>query len=283
MSKKSDLFEQNISDFIGSCDKLPSKLPDWMIALGIKPNAKIISSSRIGSKSKDNKTDVIINLDNCTPIKISAKLSNADYFGNWYGHKRFIEEFSSDTFEKVTAATTLWANAWILNEKSSPFIGVSISFGRRSGQTGQHFLDYFSVNDILTIVKGFEDDSLNKVANCLYIDDKVPKDLNTFISNLRPITLDSIKDAVDEFKLIYRPVNPLTSYSDRGKNVYTQFIPYSKSDNLITVTSKEELCKLGKFYTVKPTSLNHNHIIKSLKKDFNILIPVKVKEKKKKK
>lgn len=281
MSKKSDLFEQSISSFVSSYDKLPSKLPDWMINLGIKPNAKIISSSRIGSESKDNKTDVIITLDGSTPIKISAKLRNADYFGNWYGHKRFIEEFNKATFERVTNATTLWANEWISNENSSPFIGVSISFGRRSGQTGERFLDYFCENDILTIVKGFEDDSLDKVANCLYIDDKIPEDFDTFISNLRPITLDSIKEAVDEFKLIYRPVNPATSCSDRGKNVYTQFVPYSKSDKLITVNSKEQLIKLGKFHTVKPTKLNHNHIIKSLEKDFNILIPVKIKKKKK--
>ena len=97
MSKASDAFENEIvtmvSKHIG--ENLPSTLPDWMLKEGIIPGAKIVSVDGIGSKSKDNKTDVIIKLSEGEPIKISAKLRNADYFGNWYGHKRFIAELTN--------------------------------------------------------------------------------------------------------------------------------------------------------------------------------------------
>ena len=87
MSQASDAFENEIvtmvSNHIG--EKLPYSLPDWMINKGIEPNATIVSVDGIGSKSKDNKTDVIIKLSEGEPIKISAKLRNADYFGIWNG------------------------------------------------------------------------------------------------------------------------------------------------------------------------------------------------------
>ena len=61
MSQASDAFENEIvtmvSNHIG--EKLPYSLPDWMINEGIEPNATIVSVDGIGSKSKDNKTDVI--------------------------------------------------------------------------------------------------------------------------------------------------------------------------------------------------------------------------------
>ena len=72
------------------------------------------------------------------PIKISAKLRNADYFGNWYGHKRFLAEFGTAAFERMTKASTVWANEWA-KTATAPYVGVSICFGRRSGKTGQDF------------------------------------------------------------------------------------------------------------------------------------------------
>jgi len=80
-------------------------------APGIIPSDLIINSNRIGAKSQTNKTDVLIKLKNSPPLKISAKLSNADYFGNWYGHRRFINEFGNDAFTKMTIKVTEWGKS----------------------------------------------------------------------------------------------------------------------------------------------------------------------------
>ena len=135
MSTASDAFENEIvtivSNHIG--EELPATLPDWMIKEGIVPCATIVSVDGIGSKSKDNKTDVIIKLSKGEAIKISAKLRNADYFGNWYGHKRFLAEFGMEAFKRMTKASTVWANEWA-KTATAPYVGVSICFGRRSGK-----------------------------------------------------------------------------------------------------------------------------------------------------
>ena len=84
MSQASDAFENEIVT-IGInhiCEKFPYSETSLMIKKWIDPNATIVSVDGIGSKSKDNKTDVIIKLSEGEPIKISAKLRNADYFGN---------------------------------------------------------------------------------------------------------------------------------------------------------------------------------------------------------
>lgn len=110
MSKASDQLEIDIATLIQKYQVLPNILPNWMLSLGIHPSAKIINCERIGNKDRNNKTDILIKLDGYPNIKISAKLSNADYFGNWYGHKRFLVEFGSDKFHKLSKATTKWAN-----------------------------------------------------------------------------------------------------------------------------------------------------------------------------
>ena len=112
MSKRSDEFENNIVEFVKQNinQPLPSQLPKWMIDEGIVPGAIIQDVKGIGSKDSKNKTDVIIHLSEGAPIKISAKLLNADYFGNWYGHKRFIDEFGCKAFQRMTTAATCWAN-----------------------------------------------------------------------------------------------------------------------------------------------------------------------------
>lgn len=135
MSKASDAFENEIVTMVTKHlgEALPSELPDWMVDEGIIPGAVITSVDGIGSKSKENKTDVIIKLDKGEPIKISAKLRNADYFGNWYGHKRFIAEFGEDAFERMTEASTNFANKWA-KTATAPYVGVSICFGRRLGK-----------------------------------------------------------------------------------------------------------------------------------------------------
>ncbi|MBV4449261.1 hypothetical protein KM792_06195 [Clostridium tyrobutyricum] len=274
MSKKSDLLEQEIEELASNYDSLPSNLPDWLLELGVHPSSDILKSQRIGSKDKNNKTDVLIELNNSINIKISVKLNNADYFGNWYGHIRFLKEFGLPAFNRLTKDVTKWANWW-LTTKNSPFVGVSICFGKRSGNTAKRFLDIFSIEDIFSVVKGFDDDNKDSTANCLYINSTPPKTLEELIENLQPITQESIRQAVGEFQIAYRPINPMTEGTNRGKNVYTRFMPFKKMDIPTTVTTIEELSKLGKFETVEPNRLNHNHILDDLQKNYNIIIPRK--------
>nr|DAF63477.1 MAG TPA: hypothetical protein [Siphoviridae sp. ctgmM3] len=274
MSKASDSFENEIvtmvSEHIG--ESLPSTLPDWMLKEGIIPGAKIVSVDGIGSKNKDNKTDVIIKLGEGEPIKISAKLRNADYFGNWYGHKRFIAEFKTAAFERMTKASTIWANEWA-KTATAPYVGVSICFGRRSGKTGQDFLDIFTNEDILTVARGFG--SGDHVANCMYISNNSAKTIQSLINNIEEITTESVNAATENFKVAYRPINPITEGTNRGKNVYTRFKPYQKLATKTEICNPKELFKLGEFVEVEPDALNHNHILDDLEANYNIVIPRK--------
>lgn len=274
MSKASDIFENEIvsmvSNHIG--ESLPSTLPDWMLKEGIIPRAKIVSVDGIGSKSKNNKTDVIIKLSVGEPIKISAKLRNADYFGNWYGHKRFIAEFGTAAFERMTKASTVWANKWA-KTATAPYVGVSVCFGRRSGRTGQDFLDIFNSDDILTVARGYGNG--DHVANCMYISNNSAYTIQSLINNIQKITIESVNEAIENFKVAYRPINPITEGTNCGKNVYTRFKPYKKLDTRIVIRDPKELFKLGKFVEVEPNSLNHNHILDDLDTNYNIIVPRK--------
>lgn len=274
MSKKSDLFEQEIVNMVKLHirESLPNSLPLWMIKEGIECGATITRVEGIGSKSHLNKTDVIIHLDRGEPIKISAKLRNADYFGNWYGHRRFIDEFGKDAFYKMTYAATDWANTW-MKTATAPFVGVSICFGRRSGNTAQDFTDIFTSEDILTVARGWG--SGDSVANCMYISDHSAQTIPDLISSLDAITAETVNRVTSTFKIAYRPINPMTEGTNRGKNVYTQFLPYSPLPQLTVVNTPKELFSLGEFVLVEPNRLNHNHILDYLQKDYNIYIPRK--------
>lgn len=84
MSKASDLFEAEIVNMVNAHagEYLPQNLPYWLIKEGVVPGAKIKGAVGIGSQDRRNKTDVVVYLENSQPLKISAKLMNADYFGN---------------------------------------------------------------------------------------------------------------------------------------------------------------------------------------------------------
>ena len=274
MSKASDAFEyeivQMVNRHIGEC--LPGKLPAWMKEEGIVPEARIRSVEGIGSKDKANKTDVIIHLDGSAPIKISAKLMNADYFGNWYGHQRFLQEFGKEAFDRMTVAATAFANKWSVAAKV-PFVGVSICFGRRIGKTGQNFTEIFTQRDILTVARGFGEG--DAVANCMYVANHSAKTIPELINNLEAITEETVMQVTGQFKVAYRPINPLTEGSNRGKNVYTRFRPYNRLPERTVVRDPGMLFSLGKFVTVEPTRLNHNHILDELEREYNIVIPRK--------
>ncbi len=274
MSKASDAFEQEIVDMVTLHigEKLPLTLPHWLIEEGVVPGARILDVDGIGSKDRRNKTDVIIYLENSMPIKISAKLKNADYFGNWYGHRRFLQEFGEDAFYRMTQASTDFANDWA-RTATAPFVGVSICFGRRSGRTGQDFTDIFTIDDILTVARGYGNG--DSVANCMYIDNSSAHSIQSLIDNLDEITTESVIYATESFKVAHRPINPITEGTNRGKNVYTRFMPYEPLPEKRIITSPKLLFSLGQFVPVEPDCLNHNHILDDLEENYNIIIPRK--------
>lgn len=276
MSKISEQLEQElvslVEQYIG--ERLPYILPRWLINEGVLPGAKIIGVDGIGSKSRLNKTDVLISLENSEPIKISAKLANADYFGNWYSHNRFKDEFGLEAFDRMTKASTDFANYWA-KTAVAPFVGVSICFGKRSGRTGQDFTDIFTTEDILTVARGFGIGIAT--ANSMYIANYVPRSIEELIDCLQEISITSVNEATENFKVVHRPINPMTEGTNRGKNVYTRFQPYEALSEPRIITNPKILFSLGKFVQVEPNGLNHNHILNDLEQNYNIIVPRKSK------
>lgn len=271
----SDAFEEDIvasvRRHIG--EELPCDLPEWLRREGIIPGAEILGAQGIGSQDRNNKTDVVIYLSGGSqPIKISVKLNNADYFGNWYGHKRFLTEFGREAFYRMTAASTKFANDWA-KTAIAPYVGVSICFGRRTGGTAQSFTDVFTVDDILKVARGVG--SGNSVANCMYIGSKSARTILELINSLIPITEETVTRATGSFMIAHRPINPMTEGTNRGKNVYTRFQPYRPLDKMTRITNPRQLFELGRFVEVEPNCINHNHILNDLRDNYNIYIPRK--------
>lgn len=275
MSAYTDEFERELANIICSFSdiNLPLNLPAWVENLGINSNSKIQHVARIGSAG--HKTDIAIYFDNGEILKVSAKMSSADYFGNWYSHGRVIEEFGEDIFQKLTIDCTNWANNWINNSNASLFVGVSICFGKRTGNTSREFTEVFTVNDIIKIVAGTGIGV--ETANCLYSSSDLPNSLQELFEILKPIDSATITKLSENFKLIYRPINPITEGTNRGKCTYTQFIPNYPLRIQTRIDNLDDLKSLGSFQTVSSNSLNHNRILNELCDNYNIFIPRKVK------
>ena len=273
MSIKTDNFEYQLTSIISnfSNQPLPKTIPQWIKDLGISDSNKIKKAERIGNAGY--KTDIIIYFDNDKVLKISAKMSSADYFGNWYSHTRLIEEFGKESFNKLTKDCAAWANSWINNPSSKPFVGVSICFGKRTGHTSREFREVFNPTDIIKIVAGVG--SGKETANCLYSSSQLPSSIDQLFQILKPISSSTIYELSQNFKIAYRPINPMTEGSNRAKCAYAQFVPYKKLAEPTEIKSLNELKTLGKFEVVTADSLNHNRILNHLSENFNIIIPRK--------
>jgi len=277
--------EQNIATSINALKNcpLPKKLPQWLIKNGIEPGAIIESAQDVGASGPNSKTDVIVYLKNSSPLKISVKKDNADYYGNWYGHKKIDEIFSKQIFDKLTKETTKWANEVLQNNtlgQNKPFVGVSISFGKRTGHTKLKFRDIFEDEDILTIAKGSGNPQNTNVANSLiFTTNGCINNVQDLINSLKEITIPNILDGMNDFYIIFRPVNPMTEKSNRAKNIYTRFKPCEKSAAPTHITKLSQLKELGKFETVPLTitkpMMTHNYVLNDLENNYNIIIPRK--------
>lgn len=249
--------------------KLPQKLPDWMIKLGIIPGSKVKKAIRVGGSGE--KTDVLIELEEGSPLKISAKLSNAAYLGNWYSKNRAIADFGEAVIEPFSEETLSFVQRYN-SPYELPYVGVSLSFGNRSGQTGIQLTDFLSTGSIKNIVSGKSKNELGN-ANCLYRITEIPEDLTMVINNLVPITDAMIKALASKIFLIFRPVYPKNSFSDRGKQSWVNMVAnknYIKAPKIIS--TQVELLKVAHWELLpKEVVINHNGIINELKSNGIIL------------
>jgi len=273
-------FETDMERFFHNNNTLPDSVPNWLINIGIHPSDTITNCRNMGSESPNNKTDILVEFAKSKPLKISVKLDNADYFGNWYTHQRIEDEFAGGCINKLFNETTNWANNWATKPQASLFIGVSICFGKRSGETALDFEKVFSLDDIRVIVQGFDPDSI-KSANALYIASRSPNTFTELFNNLKPIDDATLLKIASNFKIAMRPINPVTEGTNRGKQIYTKFVPYKKLTSVTKINSLDELMKIGRFCILdiqgNDYKINHNHVIKDLLTNFNIRIPVKTK------
>lgn len=282
MTRKYAQFEKDITRAIAnlSGQQLPNSLPRWMRNIGINPGAVIIGATDIGPHNPKNKTDILVNLDNSEPLKISVKMQNADYMGNWYTHTRIVEEFGQNIFDKITKVVTNWSNqiAHDSSWENKPFVGVSISFGKRSGKTGIPLQQIFSEDECnkIVVAMGAGIGSDDSVANSLYASDIIPNNVGHLISSLEEMNYDNIVKFTGDFMLILRPVNPITEGSNRSKNVFSQFVPNQPLSTQTRVTTMSQLNGLGSFKTVVNDRLNHNRILNNLEHK-NIIVPRKPK------
>lgn len=277
MSKKTDMFEKKLAISLQNIfqnDTNYHNIPNWFIQeFGTPPynlNKVEVTGGQLG------KTDVLVDFVGKPSLQISVKMANADYWGNWYSHTRFINEFGIDSFNKIVEDCTNWANSWITDANASFFIGVSVSFGKRQGTTGRPLGNILNVQDVISIIQGnFSNPKLN--ANATYISDALPNNLLELFRYLEPITPEVIINSgiLQDMKIIYRPVNPITSGTDRGKCIYTKFESNQVFNEPTVISTLSELQQIGQFVRVTDDSVNHNRQIKYLLDTYNVVIPVK--------
>ena len=263
------LFKEKIGDEI----ILPKKIKE---SLGLISTTISNVDAEI-SKKHDSKTDVLVVFDDGKKLKISIKKDNADYYGNWYTHQRIEKEFGISALEQLIEKTTEWANTWIEGNSSNFFLGVSINFGSRKGNTFMEFNEVFGADDIQSIVQG-HDLEQDTSANILLHTNGDVNSIDDIIKLLVIFDQELLNCLFDDVKIIFRPINPMTEGSNRGKQTYTKFVPNSKFAEEKYITTKDDLKKYGSFQPValdKEYKLNHNRVIRELKEKYNILVNTK--------
>jgi len=261
------------TDHIGENINLPESLKR---PLGLS-STKISAVDSNISKQHNSKTDLLVVFDDGNKLKISIKKDNADYYGNWYTHQRIEEEFGKPALTKLIEKTTEWANYWIKQDSSNFFLGVSINFGERSGKTFMEFNEIFTLSDIKSIVQG-HDLSLDTSANALLQTSGSINSIDEIIAKLVLFEDSLLNTLFQDIKIVFRPINPMTEGSNRGKQTYTKFVPHEKLLEKETISTKNALINMGVFKQVdlnKEYKLNHNRLIADLDETYNVEINVK--------
>lgn len=247
----------------------------WMLDIGIQPSARILSAQRVGTNG--GKPDVIVRLDYGEDLRISKKRPNADFAENWVTGSNFVARYGEDAYQNAVTEVTQFACAY-RPPNDAPFVGVGISMGRRSGQTGIAFDKICDSPDSkLRVLRGSGEG--DAVANCLYLGEGAEADLIATLQQLHPLDLETWRTCFGDMKLIYRVVYPQTNASNLSKCSYTEFTPYQKPRRPIHITSHKKLQRFGTFTAVslpdadsKPRT--RHAILRDLAQQ-NIIVPTK--------
>jgi hypothetical protein len=270
-SPRSDAHEEAIADgFRGRI--IPDDLPKWMIELGIAPGAKVVKSIVTGGSGI--KPDVIVTFDKGSTLRISAKLSNADFFGNWYTKRKVKQDLGENAVAPISEEVLEFSKRWKDKKGDKPFVGVSIAFGKRGGETGKPFTNLFPVDLIKRIVAGGSPHAETN-ANALYATDTVPQSVISTIKNLQPISNSVIKKLSKDFNLIFRPVYTPTNKSNMKKSAWSQLVANGKFKEPINITTQSELLKYTQWVqTPLDKDIKHFEIVRELNRN-NIFVPLK--------
>jgi hypothetical protein len=269
-SPQSEKHEQDIADsFKGQT--LPDKLPKWMSELGIVPGAKVVSSKKIGTGGA--KPDVVVEFSVGESLRISAKMSNADYFGNWYTKGRTAQDLSPDLIQPLISATLNFATTY-RPKMMQTYVGISISFGKRSGQTGKKFTDIFDASLIKYIIAG-NNPLGKKNANCLYTTSTVPSNIEKVIENLQPVSDSVVKKLSQNFYVVFRPVFTPTNRTNMSKQTWVKLQAIKPLSNPTLFERQEDLLKVTEWVPTREDEIiTHNGVVNELKKN-NIYLHVK--------
>ena len=260
------LFKENIGCEINLSSHLKS-------SLGLV-STKVTSVDDEIRKHHNSKTDVLVRFDDDKTLKISVKKDNADYYGNWYTHQRVVEEFGKNALACIIQAATRWANNWVRGGSSSFFVGVSINFGKRSGGTFMDFTDVLTMDDCRAVIQG-KNPALDTSANTLLIVEQLPRTIDDVVFGLRVIDDQLVRESLSDIKIVFRPVNPGTEGTNRGKQTFTKFVPYQPFSSLTDVNDKRALIETGQFVELDLTTdcrLNHNRWLNELESKYSMRV-----------
>jgi len=274
-SAKSEAHEESIKKaFEGKI--LPLNIPKWMLDLGIKPGSKVINSRKTGPEGI--KPDIIVTFDNNASLRISAKMSNADFFGNWYSKKRVIDDLGDEFVQPIIDVAYNFLkqvdHGKYTPSKSSPILGTAISFGKRSGKTGFPFSKLFNISYIKNIITGVDINN-NSNANCLYTTSGVPSDIDKVLDNLKPVTDSVIKKLSENFSVIFRIIYSTSGTTQLSKPLWVKLYAKNKFHIETEFKKHSEILGITEFVkTEKYEHINGKGVINSLRMN-NIILPLK--------
>jgi len=239
--------------------------------IGVVPGAQIISSKKVGGSGK--KPDIVVTFAEGNSLRISAKMSNADFFENWPKKAKIEKLFGKEILERIKSSSLEFAKSYKPNPAYGPYVGISIAFGKRKGQTQISFAKCVGgIKQAMYLIAGGDINNENN-ANCLLKQTSVPHNINDLIKSLLPINNKTIGDLIKDFSVIFRPVYIWGNNSNLSKDTYCRVFANKKLSEPTLIKSQDELMKVCRWEKTNE-HCNHRAIILDLEKS-NIIFKLK--------
>ena len=166
---------------------------------------------------------------------------------------------------------------WAKNFKAPrtmTWVGVSMSFGRKGGTTAKLFTKVLPLSMLKYIIAG-KYSNVDSNANCLYDIDDIPKNFNSFLNNLKPISKKVLTEISKEFYIKFRHIYTPTNVVNMRMATLVRLVPKSIPDEPILFETQDDLLKYTYWDTSDPSKrTSHFNIVDDLKK-HNILVETK--------